>query len=65
MSKESLLIILQREWNMHNSKYSEDGFKEYVSEYVDAHDEEGFYINDDGETVATVDWVLHNLDLRR
>jgi hypothetical protein len=65
MRKEKILQNLQEEWDNNNSNYSEDGFKDYVCDYVDLHDEEGNCTDEDGDEIAVVDWVLNNLDLSR
>lgn len=65
LKKEDILKRLQNEWNKNNAMYSEDGFKEYVEEYCQDNFEDGFFINEDGETEYIVDWVLHNIDMTR
>lgn len=65
LKKEEILKRLQNEWNRNNKIYSEDGFKEYVEEYCQNNFEDGFFINEDGETEYIVDWVLHNIDMTR
>ena len=65
LKKEDILKRLQNEWNKNNAMYSEDGFKEYVEEYCQDNFEDGFFINEYGETEYVVDWVLHNIDMTR
>lgn len=65
LNKEKILENLQREWNGYSDLYSEDGFKEYIEEYCENNFEDGYFINENGETEYIVDWVLHNIDLTR
>lgn len=65
LKKEDILKRLQNEWNKNNEMYSEDGFKEYIEEYCEDNFEEGFFINENGESEYIVDWVLHNIDMAR
>lgn len=65
LNKEDILRKLQNDWNKNNQMYSEDGFKEYIEEYCVDNFEEGFFINENGETEYIVDWVLHNIDMVR
>lgn len=65
LKKEDILRNLQEKWNKCNNMYSEDGFIEYVEEYCENNFDEGYFINEEGETEYIVDWVLHNLDLER
>lgn len=64
-NKEDILRKLQNEWNKNNQMYSEDGFKEYIEECCEDNFEEGFFINENGETEYIVDWILHNIDMAR
>lgn len=65
LSKEEILKDLQAEWDENNTIYSEDGFKEYVEEYCKENFEDGYFINENGEIVYIVDWILYNIDLTR
>lgn len=65
LKKEDILKRLQNEWNKNNEMYSEDGFKEYIEKYCEENFEDGYFINEDGETEYIVDWVLHNIDMAR
>lgn len=63
MSPQRIIERLQKEWDEHE-EYTEDGFKDYVCQYVDDNDEVG-YLNIEGVQTAVVDYVMNMLSFER